>query len=85
MHDSGVRSVEAMNKMNPVQFSSPRMPAAAPAKQAEMNLVVCIEEFARTFGAYMRCAAVASGGVAMVEDVDACTIRLTMTTIPPRR
>lgn len=64
-----VRSVEVMNRMNPVQFSSPSMPAAAPAKQAEMNLVVCIEEFARTLGAYIRCAAVASGDVAIVEDV----------------
>lgn len=60
-----VRSVEATNKMKPAQFSSPRMPAAAPAKHAAMNLVVVMAEFERTFGPYISWAAVASAEVAM--------------------
>ena len=52
--------------MKPVQFSRPKMPAAAPAKQAEKNLVFVIEEFSITLGTKMSCEALSSVGVAII-------------------
>jgi hypothetical protein len=41
------------------------MPAAAPAKHAEVNLVFVIDEFPITFGVKMSCDALSSVGVAI--------------------
>jgi hypothetical protein len=45
-----VRSVEDKKSAKPSQFSSPKMPAVAPAKHADMNLTEFSEEFAMTLG-----------------------------------
>jgi hypothetical protein len=65
-----VVSVDTKNNTKPAQFSRPRMPAAAPAKHAARNLVVLIAELAMTLGAYMRCAAITSEGVVMLDNVE---------------
>ena len=41
-----VKSVDVRNRANPSQFSRPRMPAAAPAKQEEINLTFVKKELA---------------------------------------
>jgi len=64
--NADVKSVETKKRTKPVQFSKPRMPAAAPAKQAEKNLVFVIEEFSITLGIKMSCDALSSVGVAMI-------------------
>ena len=60
-----VRSVDRRNRTKPDQFSRPRIPAAAPAKQEEMNLTFIKEVLAMTLGGYINCA-VASAVVDMV-------------------
>lgn len=45
-----VRSVDDRKSAKPSQFSRPKMPAAAPAKHADMNLTEVSEEFAMTLG-----------------------------------
>jgi len=52
--------VDVRNRVNPSQFSRPRIPAAAPAKHAERNFTVVKEELATTLGPYMSCAVVSS-------------------------
>lgn len=46
-----VKSVEDRKSAKPSQFSKPNIPAAAPAKHADMNLTEVKEKFATTFGA----------------------------------
>jgi hypothetical protein len=48
MHNE-VKSVDDRNRAKPSQFSRPRIPATAPAKQDDMNLTVVSDEFAWTF------------------------------------
>lgn len=43
-----VKSVDDKNRTNPSQFSNPKIPAAAPAKQDDRNLTVVKDEFAWT-------------------------------------
>lgn len=45
-----VKSVEDKKSAKPSQFSSPRMPATAPAKHADRNLTEVSEEFEMTLG-----------------------------------
>ena len=45
-----VKRVEDRKSAKPSQFSSPKIPATAPAKHADMNLTEVSEEFARTLG-----------------------------------
>jgi hypothetical protein len=45
-----VSTVETVKRINPVQWVRPKIPAAAPEKQAEKNFVFAMEEFDRTFG-----------------------------------
>lgn len=68
-----VKRVENRKSPKPSQFSRPRIPAAAPAKHDDRNFTVVSEEFARTLGGYIRCAA-ASALVDMVARADASCV-----------
>ena len=62
-----VKSVEIIKRPKPSHDSSPRVPATAPAKQDNMNLMVYMREALNwTFGGYRSCAAVSGLAVDMV-------------------
>lgn len=48
--EEAVKRIDSRKRPKPSQLVKPRMPAAAPAKHAEMNLTVMREEFTCTFG-----------------------------------
>jgi len=60
-----VRRVEKRNKAKPFQFARPRIPAAAPAKQAERNLMLVKDPLASTFWGYMSWAACSDVDIAV--------------------
>lgn len=65
-----VNRVDRMKSPKPSHDSSPSVPATAPAKQAEMNLIVYIRDALNwTFGGYRSWAAVSGLVVDMVARV----------------